>query len=179
MFNDVQPRWLSGTYHRIMFGRPFRPRMRALRLALVCGAAVLCLPATGLAGPMGISSISSVAGSRGEIDDSDNFLLKGVSRFLGVLDTDGPGAYAGATYQADELAMLADDLRARARADVARDGTGPFETGEHRWSQGRLDRADAATTVPEPGSLILFGTGLLVIAMWARGRNGTGRPSIR
>ena len=166
-----------------MIATSFRRLTRPFRLALVCGAAVLCLPTQGFAGPIEIANINIVS-------------VAGLPRFLGMLDNGGAGAFARAAHQGNELARLADDLRDKAKADLASHGNGPSEGRGRGWAReqserafgaslrnGSHDSAGGGTSVPfsvsEPTTLALFGVGLIAAAMWAQRRVGTGRPSTR
>jgi hypothetical protein len=101
-----------------------------------------------------------------------------------MLDNDGPGALATAAHQGDLLAMIADDLRDKAKADLASHGNGPSERSfAASLRSGSNDSAGGGTSVPlsvrEPTTLALFGLGLIAAAMWARRRVGAGRASTR
>ena len=113
-----------------MIRLPLWPVTRPLCVALVCGAAVLCLPTAGFSWPLGDLEDPRPRGYRGDLD----VFSIGIPSFSGVLDDDGPGVSVWAAHQSDELAMLAAALRDDVRPDLRRD-----------QARARSSRRDEAT----------------------------------
>jgi hypothetical protein len=147
----------------IMIGTCLRPLTRQLLIALVLGAAALCLPTTGLAGPIALTDLAGVAG-RGN--------LTAISGSFGSHDNDGAGTYSPAAHLRDEWAVLADNLRERSRADFASRGNTSSDNRGRGWTREQFSRSHGRTsgpiTVPEPSTLTLAGVGLVWAAMRMR-----------
>jgi hypothetical protein len=112
---------------------------RRFVVGIASSVALLCLPATGFAAPILLSTVASfgVLGASavtntgpttvgGNLGVSNNSSPTGITGFYGTLADDGPGTFGGTVHQGDAFAMLGDSQLVTAMGTLS--GMGPVNT---------------------------------------------------
>lgn len=146
-----------------MLGTSLPPLTRQLRVALGCGAAVVCVAIPARAGPIGLSNMASVA------DQHLPWVITGV---FGSDDDSGPETFSETAHLGNRFAVLADDVRDWAKGPVASHIDQDSVDRGRSWTHDRFgrsgDRGEGPVSVPEPNTLTLLGAGLVGAAMFMR-----------